>query len=42
MGSVEGTPPRTWLRRLGWFILLWFAGVGAVGAVAYILRLWIA
>ena len=25
--------------RLGWFVALWLLGVGAVGAVAYLLRL---
>ncbi|MCL3883190.1 DUF2474 family protein [Marivita sp. GX14005] len=34
--------PGSLLRRLGWFVLLWLGGVAAVGAVAYILRLWIA
>ncbi|MCQ0971777.1 DUF2474 family protein [Paracoccus sp. TK19116] len=34
--------PKTWLRRLGWFGLLWLAGVAAVGTVALILRMWIA
>lgn len=29
------------LRRLGWFVLLWLAGVGTVGAVAFVIRLWI-
>lgn len=28
-----------WPRRLGWFVLLWAAGVGTVAAVAYALRL---
>ncbi|MCB1449014.1 MAG: DUF2474 family protein [Nitratireductor sp.] len=28
-----------WLQRIGWFLLLWVAGVLAVGAVAYVLRL---
>lgn len=27
------------LRRLGWFLALWIGGVGAVGAVAIMLRL---
>ena len=26
------------LRRLGWFVLLWGAGVLAVGVVAYAIR----
>jgi hypothetical protein len=29
-------------KRLAWFVLLWAAGVLAVGSVAYIIRLWIA
>jgi hypothetical protein len=28
-----------WLRRAGWFALLWLAGVVAVAALAYGLRL---
>lgn len=31
-----------WLRRAGWFVLLWLAGVLAVGAVAFLLRAWLA
>ncbi len=27
-----------WLRRVGWFILLWLAGFLAVGTVAFALR----
>lgn len=27
------------LRRFGWFVLLWAAGVAALGAVALFLRL---
>lgn len=30
------------LRRLGWFLGLWLAGVAVVGAVAGLIRLWIA
>jgi hypothetical protein len=29
------------IRRLAWFAGLWAAGVLTVGAVAYLLRLWI-
>jgi hypothetical protein len=29
-------------RRLAWFVGLWAAGVATVGAVAYLLRWWIA
>jgi hypothetical protein len=28
-------------RRLGWFAVLWLAGVAAVGAVALLLRWWL-
>lgn len=28
-----------WPRRIGWFVLLWAAGVLAVGAVAGVIRL---
>jgi hypothetical protein len=28
-----------WLRRAGWFVLLWLAGVAAVAALAYAIRL---
>jgi hypothetical protein len=34
--SPERAP--TLLARLGWFVLLWAAGVGAVGAVALLVR----
>lgn len=29
------------VARLGWFVLLWAAGVGAVGAIGYVIRLWL-
>jgi hypothetical protein len=29
------------LRRLGWFVGLWAAGVLAVGAVSLVLRAWL-
>jgi hypothetical protein len=28
-------------RRLMWFVALWLAGVLSVGAVAWLIRLWI-
>jgi hypothetical protein len=28
-------------RRLGWFVLLWLAGVAAVASVSFVLRAWI-
>ncbi|MDB5625358.1 MAG: hypothetical protein JWR73_1160, partial [Tardiphaga sp.] len=34
-------PPR-WSQRLIWFVVLWLGGLGAVSALAYVLRLWIA
>ncbi|MBU6166925.1 MAG: DUF2474 domain-containing protein [Alphaproteobacteria bacterium] len=32
--------PARW-RRLGWFVALWGAGVGVVGAVSLVLRAWL-
>ena len=29
------------IRRLGWFVGLWAAGVLAVGAISLLLRLWL-
>ncbi|MEO1920895.1 MAG: DUF2474 domain-containing protein [Sphingomonadaceae bacterium] len=29
-------------KRLGWMALIWAGSVAAIGAVAYVLRLWIA
>ncbi len=29
------------LRRLGWFVLLWLLGIGALGVVATLIRLFI-
>lgn len=29
-------------KRLGWMALIWAGSVTAIGAVAYVLRLWIA
>ncbi|MGX0878750.1 hypothetical protein ACSSV4_003453 [Roseovarius sp. MBR-154] len=29
------------LRRLGWFVLLWLLGIGALAAVATLIRLFI-
>lgn len=30
---------RPWLRRLGWFVLIWLAGVTLLAVVAYGIRL---
>ena len=32
---------RSRIRQLAWFVGLWAAGVASVGAVAWVLRLWI-
>jgi len=29
-------------QRLGWLVLIWGASVGVLGAIAWLLRLWIA
>jgi len=29
---------RDWLTRVGWFVLIWIAGVSALGVVAYGIR----
>ena len=29
------------LRQIGWFLLLWLAGVGAVGFVGLVIKLWL-
>ncbi|MFW6092628.1 MAG: DUF2474 domain-containing protein [Pseudomonadota bacterium] len=34
---TPGRRVRQWL----WFVGLWLAGVAAVGAVAYVIRLWL-
>lgn len=31
-----------WAKRLAWFLGLWLAGVAVVGAVAMIIRAWLA
>ncbi|MBA3517076.1 MAG: DUF2474 family protein [Rhizobiales bacterium] len=36
---MEGLPLTSGVKRLLWFAALWAAGVIAVGAVAYLLRL---
>jgi hypothetical protein len=36
----DAAPAPLW-KRLGWFVLLWAAGVAAVGSVAFLLRWWI-
>ncbi len=36
-----GKAPGSLGSRLAWFVLLWAAGVAAVGAVALVLRFWL-
>ena len=40
MGNEGGRQGRrgTLARRLGWFVVLWGAGVGALAAVAWLLK----
>ncbi|MGZ8998974.1 MAG: DUF2474 domain-containing protein [Allosphingosinicella sp.] len=33
--------PGSLRTRLAWFIALWAAGVAVVGAIAWLLRLWV-
>jgi hypothetical protein len=33
------TSTGTWLRRVGWLVLIWAASVAALGAAAWVLRL---
>ncbi|MGC2777687.1 MAG: DUF2474 family protein [Bradyrhizobium sp.] len=33
-------PAPSLARRLAWFAALWLAGVATVGAIAFLLRLW--
>lgn len=40
--QTEKPQPPRWPRRLLWFVVLWLGGLGAVSALAYVLRLWIA
>jgi hypothetical protein len=35
MGAPQGM---LWVRRLGWMVALWLAGVAALWAVAWLLR----
>ncbi len=40
--AADDGPPRSRIKRLAWFVALWMAGVLAVTAVAYAIRLIIA
>ena len=39
MPAGDAAPRHPWLRRVGWLVLLWAAGVATLGAVAVIVRL---
>lgn len=34
----EGPPPQSLARRLAWFVLLWLAGVTAVGVLSLAIK----
>ncbi|MGO4682325.1 DUF2474 domain-containing protein [Hyphomicrobium sp. 2TAF46] len=34
-----GIEKPSWLRRIGWLVLLWAAGVATVGVVAIVIRI---
>ncbi|MGO4154450.1 DUF2474 domain-containing protein [Cupriavidus sp. YAF13] len=38
-GQSPDGPPRPWLKRLGWMVLIWVASVAALGVAALLLRL---
>jgi hypothetical protein len=38
---IEMSDRRGTARRLGWFLLLWLAGVATVATVSFVLRAWI-
>jgi len=37
--TLAGAPRRSWLRRIGWFGLIWAASVVALALVAGLMRL---
>jgi preprotein translocase subunit Sss1 len=37
---LRGDAGPVW-KRLAWFVILWAAGVGAVGVVGWLIRLWL-
>jgi hypothetical protein len=40
--TIDESEAGPWWKRLAWFVGLWFAGVLAVGSVAYLIRWWLA
>ena len=39
MASLSAAVPRSWLRRVGWLVLIWTASVLALGLVAALFRI---
>ncbi len=37
----NATGPGPWWKRLAWLVVIWAASVAALGAVAWVIRLWI-
>ena len=35
----SGNRTGTWLRRVGWLVLIWVASVAALGVAAWVLRM---
>jgi hypothetical protein len=40
MDTIEGATAPLW-KRLGWLLLIWSAGVAAMFALSWVLRLWL-
>jgi hypothetical protein len=36
--DAQTAPSSHWLRRIGWLVVLWAAGVATLGVVAWMLR----
>lgn len=39
--EFESAEPKSWPRRVGWFIGLWLASVTVLGVVALLIRFWL-
>ncbi|WP_380878319.1 DUF2474 domain-containing protein [Sphingomonas sp. DBB INV C78] len=39
--ATTDRPLSLWARRIGWFVAIWAISVAAIGAVAWLLRLFI-
>lgn len=37
---MKATRPSRW-KQLAWFVGLWIGGVAVVGAVAFVIRMWL-